>query len=278
MPSEMTEHENESRSIDAPATGKGGAAQDRGAKSPRTDPASKPATLTAQRSPRRRTLLLGALGVLVLVAALWFGIPYILLTLSTVSTDDAFVNGHVTFVAARVRGQVSRVLVDDNHRVHRGDLLVELDKEPYQNAVDVSRAAVDTAKADLGVAIATVLGVEAEARSRRWTLQHAMEDVEYQVALLHARVAAVDKSKAALTLAQLEFDRAKQLVAKDNVSRSEFDRRQAEVVTAQAELTQALADVHQIRAALGLPLGPEGGDLGQVPPDLDQTMSSVLQA
>jgi membrane fusion protein (multidrug efflux system) len=51
------------------------------------------------------------LGVLVLVLASVFGIPWIRSALSTVSTDDAFVNGHVTFVAPRVRGQVSRVLV-----------------------------------------------------------------------------------------------------------------------------------------------------------------------
>ena len=89
MPTEMTEHKSESRSIDAPATGRAGAALDRDAKSPRTDPASKPVPPGAQRSTRRRKLLLGVLGVLVLAAALWFGIPYILLTLSTVSTDDA---------------------------------------------------------------------------------------------------------------------------------------------------------------------------------------------
>ena len=47
-----------------------------------------------------------------------------------------------------------------------------------------------------------VRGIEAQARSRRWKLQHAMEDVDNQVALLHARVAALDKSKATLKLAQ----------------------------------------------------------------------------
>jgi membrane fusion protein (multidrug efflux system) len=61
------------------------------------------------------------------------------------------VNGHVTFVAARVPGQVSRVLVDDNNRVHQGDLLVELDPEPYEVIVAVKKAAVDTAKADLSM-------------------------------------------------------------------------------------------------------------------------------
>jgi membrane fusion protein (multidrug efflux system) len=55
------------------------------------------------------------------------------MTLNTVSTDDAYVNGHVTFVAPRVRGQVARVLVDDNYRVRKGDLLVELDKEPFRS-------------------------------------------------------------------------------------------------------------------------------------------------
>jgi membrane fusion protein, multidrug efflux system len=224
-------------------------------------------------------LLLGALGVLVLAAALWFGIPYILLTLSTVSTDDAFVNGHVTFVAARVRGQVSRVLVDDNYRVRKGDLLVELDKEPFQDAVAVNKAAVDTAQADLQAARAQVRGIEAQARSRRWNLQHAMEDVDNQVSLLRARVAGLEKSKASLKLAELDFERAKQLLPSATIPKQEYDRREATFSVARAQVTQSLADVYQIRVSLGLPAQPEGdGDLGQVPPDLDQTFSSVLQA
>ncbi|MGH6840266.1 MAG: efflux RND transporter periplasmic adaptor subunit, partial [Methylocella sp.] len=188
-------------------------------------------------------------------------------------------NGHVTFVAARVPGQVLRVLVDDNNRVHKGDLLVELDKEPYEVAVAIKKAAVETAKADLDAAKAIVRGIEAKARSQRWKLQHAMEDVENQIALLHAKNAAVDKSKAALKLAEAEFDRTKRLVASAVASREEFDRREAALSVARAEVTQALDDVHQIRVSLGLPAEPEnGGDLGLVPPDLDQTFSSVLQA
>jgi membrane fusion protein (multidrug efflux system) len=278
MPTEMTEHKSESRSIDAPATGKADAV-DRGAKSPQTDPASKPVTPGAQRFTRRRRLLVAVLGVLVLTAALWFGIPYILLTLSTVSTDDAFVNGHVTFVAARVHGQVSRVLVDDNNRVRKGDLLVQLDKEPFQAAVAVKKAAVNTAQADLQAARAQVRGIEAQARSRRWTLQHAMEDVQNQISLLHARIAGLEKSKASLKLAELDFERAKQLIGSTTISQQEYDRREAALTTARAQVTQSLADVYQIRVSLGLPAQPEGaGDLGHVPPDLDQTFSSVLQA
>ena len=79
---------------------------------------------------QRRRLLMAALATLVLAIAIVLGIPWIRETLNIVSTDAASVNGHVTFVAARVPGQVSRVLVDDNNRVHKGDLLLELDREP----------------------------------------------------------------------------------------------------------------------------------------------------
>jgi hypothetical protein len=51
-----------------------------------------------RQSKRTRRLLMGVLGALILVAACVFGIPWIRFALNTVSTDDAYVNGHVTFV------------------------------------------------------------------------------------------------------------------------------------------------------------------------------------
>src|ERR1700684_1951906 len=226
----------------------------------------------------RRKMLLGALGVLVLAGALWCGMPWVQTTLNTVSTDDAYVNGHVTFVAARVKGQVSRVLVDDNYRVRKGDLLVQLDKEPFQIAVAIKKAAVDTATAELGVTQAKVRGLEAEAWSQSWKLQHTYEDVDNQLALLRAKVAGLDKSQAQLVLAQLDFDRAAKLVVTNDTPRSEYDRRQAILLSARADVVAARADIRQIRASLGLPPVADEGDLGQVSPDLDQTFSSVLQA
>jgi membrane fusion protein, multidrug efflux system len=246
---------------------------------PETDITTEANAPTRQKSKRRRRLLMGAAAALVLAIAAVFGVPWIREILTTVSTDDAYVNGHVTFVAARVPGQVSRVLVDDNNRIHKGDLLVELDREPYQVVVAVKKAAVDTAKADLDAAKANVRGIEARARGQRWKFQHAIEDVENQIALLHAKIAALDKSKATLTLAEAEFNRTKKLVASAVASREEFDRREAALSVARAEVTQALDVIHQIRASLGLPAEPENGaDLGLVPPDLDQTFSSVRQA
>src|SRR5260221_12391216 len=85
------------------------------------------------RSPaRRRRRWPIVLGILVGALLLFIGIPRLLRSLNTVSTDDAYVNSYVTFVAPRVSGQVARVLVDDNYRVKNGDVLVELDPEPFQ--------------------------------------------------------------------------------------------------------------------------------------------------
>ena len=268
----MTEQIGEQNSIDAPASANGDATPGHAVTTART-PAE------AQVSARKRKILTGMLGVAVLAALLVFGIPWAEDMLSTASTDDAFVNGHVTFVAPRVAGQISRVLVDDNNRVRKGDVLAELDKEPYRIAVSGKQAAVDTAEADLRAATAAAHAIEAEALSRRWNLQHAVQDVDNKVALLHARVAAIDKSKAELALARLQFDRARQLVARADVPREVYDQRQAQVTTAGAELTQALAQAYQVRVSLGLPAEPEdSGDLGHVPADLSDTFSSVREA
>jgi len=213
-----------------------------------------------RRSSRRRKLLIGVVGAVILVAAGVMSIPSIRLALNTASTDDAFVNGHVTFVAPRVGGKISRVLVDDNNRVRKGDLLAAIDKEPFEVAVSQKRAAVDTANADLQAATASVRGIEGEAMSRRWKLQGAVQDLENQIALLRDRVAALDKSKATLALAQVEFERAKQLLATGTGTRQEYDRRQEGLSTASAQVTQALAEVRQVRASLGLPPQPDHGD------------------
>ena len=227
------------------------------------------------KTPRWRIIVILAV-ILILVFKV---IPVILESLRTVSTDDAYVNSHVTFTAPRVPGQVMRVLVDDNNRVKKGDLVVELDKEPYRVDVEIKQAAVDSAQADYVATEASIRGTVAQVRSQRFKLQHAIESVDNQIALLRANVAALEKSKATLTLAKAEFDRYKKLVETKVASREEFDQRLQNFDVAQAEFKQATENVIQNRVALGLPSKPESGDdLAQTPPNLDQTFSSVRQA
>jgi membrane fusion protein, multidrug efflux system len=251
---------------------------------PTSEPTEKPITpptapapeMSHKTSHRPWTWILAAVIAVVVVI---FGGRWIVGIINTVSTDDAYVNGHVTFVAPRVPGQVTRVLVDDNNRVHKGDLLVELDKEPYQVAVNIAQSAVDSAQADLVAAQAQTRALEGQTRSLRFSLEHAIEDVDNQIAVLDAKVATLESKKAVLARAQADYDRAVPLAKSGAVSTEELDARTEALLVGKADVQEALEGVYEVRASLGLPPKPAAGEeLTDVPPDLDQTFSAVRQA
>jgi len=243
--------------------------------------AGQPASVDSagRRRGGRSRVLRGVVGLVALGAVLVLGIPWILRILSTVSTDDAYVNGHVTFVAARVPGQLVKVLVDDNNRVHKGDLIAQLDREPYQVQVELKEAAVESAEADLLAARVQIRGLAALARSNRFKVQHAIEDVNNKIALLRASVATSESKQATQQRASADLERAQKLLKAGNISREEFDRTQELLKVANAEVKQTLEQVYQVRVSLGLAAQPaEGHDLAEVPADLDQNFSTVRQA
>jgi membrane fusion protein (multidrug efflux system) len=223
--------------------------------------------------------VLAAVGVVALAVGAWFLIPWAWTALSTVSTDDAYVNSHVTFVAPRVAGQVLEVLVDDNYRVKKGDVLVRLDREPYQDQVNIKQAAVDVAEANLKAAQAQVRGQVAQARANRYKLEHTIEDVNNQVANLGAAVATLKSKKANLVLAEANLERGKKLEPTGGISKEELDVRKQTVEADKAAVEQAKEQVYAIRVGLGLPEQPPmDQELTTVPPNLDQDFSTVRQA
>jgi membrane fusion protein (multidrug efflux system) len=226
---------------------------------------------------RKWLVLAGTVAALVLGG--YFLVPLINTVLNTVSTDDAYVNGHVTFVAPRVTGQVKKVLVDDNERVKKGDLLVQLDKEPFEVQVALKRAAVRVAKANLAAAESKARSLEAQAGSQRWKVQTASQDVKNKIAVLNARVATLRTREANLDRARADFRRARELLPSGAMSKEEFDHRREDIRTAEAATNQSREEVFQARASLGLPSQPPNGkDLTHVPPDLEETFSDVRAA
>jgi membrane fusion protein (multidrug efflux system) len=238
--------------------------------------ASKP-TQPARGSSRRR-IVLGLVALVVLGGGGYYFAPTVLRALETTSTDDAYVNGHVTFVAPRVQGQVARVLVDDNVRVAKGDLLVELDREPYQVQVDIKKAAVANAEADFKAAEALVRANLGRLRSLRWRLQTAIEQVDNNVALLRAKVATLRSKEATRDRALADLKRAELLLARSAIAREEYDQRREAERVADALVNQSIEEVSETRVSLGLLPRPESGDLTEVPADLNQSFSGVRQA
>lgn len=249
---------------------------------PKGNPAagtSSPQSMAGQPSPRWRRWLIVCAGVAGVAVAAYFVYPVADTMVNTVSTDDAYVNGHVTFVAPRVSGQVARVLVEDNYRVKKGALLVQLDQEPYQVQVAIKQAAVQTAEADLVAAEAEVRSLVAQTRAYRFQLDRAIEDVHNQIANLRANVATLESRRAVLARARADHERAQQLFARGAIAREEFDRISATYRVAEADVLEAREQVSRQRVALGLPAEPsEGHGLADVPPDLDQNFSTVRQA
>jgi membrane fusion protein, multidrug efflux system len=256
---------------------------------PTAAPQAEPAASAPSRRGLRRWLLAGV-AVLALAAAGAFGAPWLLHYWTHVSTDDAYVNGHVTYVAPRVTGVVARVLVDDNQFVEEGAPLVELDPEPYRLTVEQRQAALAQAKLTVDQQAAALEQARAELRQARsqaraqlaglkgsWYLLSTVEDlVRYQIASLRANAATLKVQEANLALAQKEYDRQAAVTRKQAGSQEDLDQREAALKVAREQLTAAEQAVRQARAMLGLP--QTAADPESVPEDLPETFPGTLYA
>ena len=231
------------------------------------------------KQPQRRPLWMWIAGGALILLALYEVIPWAITAFRTESTDDAYVNGHVTFVAPRVPGQVVRVLVDDNNRVRKGSLLVQLDKEPYQVKVEIAQAGLSVAQAGIVTAQTKVRGIESLGLSQRFDLANAAQKLNNQVADLHSKVDVLQAANATLVKARADYGREQQLYQQQVISKSEFDSFQKAFSVAQAQQQEAQHDAASVRAELGLPPTPRNGDeLSGIPANLDQTYSAVKVA
>lgn len=197
-----------------------------------------------ERKPRKKAPIVA--GTMLAVAATG-GAIYWFTSRGKESTDDAQVEAHVSPVAARVTGQVKRVLVTDNQRVKAGDVLVELDDADYA-------VRVKAAKADLAAAQATLKSTQATFDLTKKTLDAnlsiARGGIAQASAVTGSTQAAIDQAKAdvaasesRLALAKTELDRTQRLLDTGAIPRSELDARNDAMLQAQSQLAAARARV-----------------------------------
>jgi membrane fusion protein, multidrug efflux system len=228
------------------------------------------------KSHRVRWIVIGVVALVVIILGATIGRRWLITYFTTESTDDAFVNGHYSYISPRVSGNIIAVYVDDNDRVRQGDLLLEIDHEPYQVALAQKQAALNAAEANLSVALADVRSQEAAARANWYTLVNAQEQVRYQIATLHSNVANLKVQEAQLDLADKETKRAERLVKRQAATKEELDQRRAAEEVARQQVASARETVRRTRAALGLP--PNDSDPTAVPPNLEDAFSAVQTA
>ncbi len=147
------------------------------------------------------------------------------------STDDAFLEGDVHPVSARINGTVARVLIDDNAHVAAGQPLAEIDPADLN-------LAVQSAEADLAQARANEIQVVAQ-----------IARAEADIKAADARVA---QNTAQLTRAELDFHRAELLVSGDEgaISKQAFDRARAEFEATQANQASLISGRASAEAGL----------------------------
>lgn len=189
------------------------------------------ATEERRRPARKRILLLSIIAaVAVLIGAV--GVPFYLHAISHESTDDAFLEAHITNISPRVPGHISAVHVEDNQQVKEGDVLAELDSRDYEVALDVAQAKLESAKA-------AVSEVKAVASAARNILQEKKANFESELAGLEQVRAEVAEMKAGHERDSNDLDRMRQIVQAGAVSRQEYDHAKAQEAMARAKLNSS---------------------------------------
>jgi membrane fusion protein (multidrug efflux system) len=170
------------------------------------------------------------------------------------STDDAQVEGRVASVAARVSGQVSHVLVQDNQIVEAGQPLVEIDDADLLAKLDAARADLAQAKASERSAEAqlalTEKSVDAGLTQARGGLTQATSTVSASQASVDQAKADVVAADSRLALAKLELDRMRNLVASSALSQADLDTKQAAYDQAAASVAQTRARLASVQASV----------------------------
>lgn len=204
-----------------------------------------------QRKSVQRYMIGGAAG---LIAGLALVVYYAKSVAPFESTDDAFIETHVTPIASQVAGRVEKVLVRDNQLVHSGEVLLQIDPSEYQAKLDQQRANLASARSRLGQANAqftvdqakvaqekaNVLAAEAEAKraeadARRYQAigTSGVSESQIDLAATQARATAANvqaaRNKALAAEAQVTLDQAGIETAAAEIKRSEAAVRQAEL-------------------------------------------------
>jgi membrane fusion protein (multidrug efflux system) len=162
-------------------------------------------------------------------------------------TDDAQLDGNISAVSPRVPGTVNAVHAQENQTVKPGQLLVELDAADLEVAAAQARAAVAQAEAAFAAENPNVAITQS---SNRASLQSGLDAVENARAELLAAQHDLDQAQAQNKFAQLQRERADQLVQANTISRADYDQRVSQADVARAAEEAARQRVTQRRAQL----------------------------
>ncbi len=158
-------------------------------------------------------------------------------------TDDAYVRGDLTPLSTKVAGIVRTVHVADFQRVHKGDLIVELQDDDYRAQVDQASAAVEAARA----------AIENNRRQRELQdarIAKAIAGIDQAKAQIAAAEAGIKAVTADLIRAHSERKRQEGLYQSHSATQQKMEAAVADDERLSAQLASRDADLNQARTQL----------------------------
>ena len=212
-------------------------------------PATAPAPAPAAADPTKKGIKWVLLVILLSLA--W----YLLADRYTPYTQQARVGAFVIPVASEVAGRVTRVNVRNNQDVKAGELLFEVDPQPYRIAVDRARADLESTRRQIGASTAGIAAAQANLRAAQANELKARQDNQRLEGLyredpgtISVRLLEVSRSTREQAVSQVAAARAEVQRAREQEGGSDEDNailRSAATALEKAELDLANT---QIRA------------------------------
>ena len=162
----------------------------------------KPAGLKDAVRRNLRMILLVVVPTLGAVAGLWFylsGGRYI-------STDNAYVGAQKVLITPDISGKVSRIVVREGQHVAPGDILFEIDSEPFKLTLAQAQAKLASVRVDLANLKSNVKSLATLADLAQKNVELKQRDVERKSALVGKNMGSqldLDNSASATVTAQL---------------------------------------------------------------------------
>lgn len=126
------------------------------------------------------------------------------------TTDDAFIDTHIVYVSPQIGGLVTAVRINDNQRVHKGQILVEIDSADAKARLNQILAAKTQAESQYQQALDTEKAVIAQAdKAARDLARYRLLQRTLPAAVSQQQI---DQAAAADTTAAAQRDAAQQQV------------------------------------------------------------------
>ncbi|HUA07724.1 MAG TPA: HlyD family secretion protein [Candidatus Acidoferrales bacterium] len=204
------------------------------------------ADIEERQGPRRRYIF-GAVGAIVAIILIVWGVKWFLYARVHEGTDDARVDADPVAVTSKINERIDSILVDTNQEVRKGQLLVVLDSAVERDQVRSARAQADLALANQRTTTLQGQGGVAQAQA---TTADASAGVAQAQAQLTAAQAQLPAAQAAYDRASADYHRTLSLVGTGDVARQDLDAERAALAAAAAQLHSARAQIAVAQAGL----------------------------